>query len=186
MSRWQSSIFICCMALALPACANVTAVPVKGNSPVAGIRIYEVKPLLVVSGDSVSLLMVPNYNRAYALRFSTFLAKHDFEAEFQNGFLTKLKSNQDTTAVAVALIQLIEEAVKSGNPIGDAFSGKAGGSGNRFGVYDIVFDNDGNITGLRPLVSDATLLKVPERQAAVVPAAPAGAGTSPGGTINVN
>lgn len=143
-------------------CANVTAIPVKPGSNVSGIRIYDVKPLLVVTGANVSLLMVPNYNRAYALRFSAFLAKHDFETEFQNGFLAKLQSNQDTTAVPIALINLVQEAVKIGRPIGTAFSGQAdGGSGNRFGVYDIVFDEEGNLLGLRPLVSDSTLLKVP-------------------------
>lgn len=143
-------------------CANVTAIPVKPGSNVSGIRIYDVKPLLVVTGINVSLLMVPNYNRAYAVRFGAFLAKHDFQAEFQNGFLAKLQSNQDTTAVPIALINLVQEAVKAGVPIGTAFSGQAdGGSGNRFGVYDIVFDEEGNLVGLRPLVSDSTLLKVP-------------------------
>lgn len=143
-------------------CANVTAIPVNSNSEVSGIRIYDVKPLLVISGSNTSLIMVPNYNRAYALSFSSFLAKHDFEADFQNGFISKIKSNQDTTAIAEALIELVQEAAKSGNPIGEAFSGKAdGGTVNRFGVYDIVFSDDGDLIGLRPLVTDSSLIKVP-------------------------
>ena len=66
--------------LMLCACANVRAIPVEPGSKVEGIRIYDVKPLLVVSSTSVNLLMVPNYNRAYALQFSTFVAKHYFYA----------------------------------------------------------------------------------------------------------
>lgn len=174
-----------CCALALAGCANVSAVPVKPNSPVAGIRIYDVKPLLVVSGDNVSLLMVPNYNRAYALKFSTFLAKNDFEATFQNGFLASIKSHQDTTAVALALIKLVEETAKLGGG-GKAFADTAGGSGNRFGIYDIVFDHDGNIIGLQPLVSDRTLMKVPTSGSVVVPPPPAGAAGQASGPIDVN
>lgn len=154
----------------LSSCANVSAIPVEPGSKVQGIRIYDVKPLLVVTGTSVTLLMVPNYNRAYAVQFSTFLAKHDFEADFSNGFMTKIHSNQDTTAVATALINVVQEAIKTGNPIGDAFSGKtAGGAEERFGVYDIVFDNHGNLIGLRPLLDKATLIKVPASSVRAVP-----------------
>ncbi|WP_164135272.1 hypothetical protein, partial [Stenotrophomonas maltophilia] len=64
------------------------------------------KPLLVVSGAQVSVALVPNANRAYALQFNSFLAKHEVTAEFANGFLSKLTSNQDTTALAIALVQL--------------------------------------------------------------------------------
>ena len=50
-------------------CAYVTAQPVRPGERISGIRIYDVKPLLVVSGENVTIQMVPNYNRAYALRF---------------------------------------------------------------------------------------------------------------------
>jgi hypothetical protein len=164
-------------SLALAGCANVSAIPVGPGSNVRGIRIYDIKPLLVVSGENVSVVMVPNYNRAYALRFSSFLAKHDFEADFQNGFITKVKSNQDTTAFPIALVNLIQEAVKTGNPVGQAFSAKGGGTGNRFGVYDIVFDQDGNLVGLRRLISDSSLIRVPNASPAVIPPPPPGSET---------
>ncbi|WP_269933440.1 hypothetical protein [Aminobacter sp. HY435] len=151
----------------------------------AGIRIYEVKPLLVVSGAEVSLMMVPNYSRPYALKFSTFLAKHDFEATFQNGFLASIKSNQDTTAVALALIKLVEEATKAGGG-GKAFADRGGGTGDRFGIYDFVFDDNGNIAGLRPLVSDKTLMKVPASAPVVVPPDVPGSGGGTGEPIRVN
>jgi len=155
-------IMLICLAMLQSGCAYVSAIPVDPDSNISGIRIYDVKPLLVVSGTSVDVVLVPNYNRAYALRFGSFLAKHDFEADFQNGFISKVHSNQDTTSVALALVNIIHEAIKTGNPIRDAFSAKAdGGSVNRFGVYDIIFDNDGNLIELRPLISDRTLIRTP-------------------------
>src|SRR4051794_14956317 len=94
-------------ACLLPGCAYVSAVPVPPGSQAEGIRIYDVKPLLVVAGNQVSVVLVPNYNRAYALRFGSFLAKHDFAATLDGGILSKVSSNQDTTTVAVALVNLV-------------------------------------------------------------------------------
>lgn len=185
MRGFQVHTWGLCLIFAVAGCANVSAVPVKPGSPVAGIRYYDVKPLLVVSGESVTPIIVPNYNRGYALKFSTFLAKHDFEATFQSGFLTTIKSHQDTTALPIALVELVKAAVSSGNQIGDAFANKAGGTGDRFGIYDIVFDDEGNIVGLKQLLVDTTLMKVPPAGGTTAPPPPPG-GSSTGGRVNVN
>jgi hypothetical protein len=143
-----------------PGCAWVTAQPVKPGDRINGIRIYDVKPLLVVS-DTVTIQLVPNYNRAYALRFGAFLAKNHFQASMSNGVLTNVNANLDSTEFIKVLTALIEKL-----PVpGEGFSGSAppaakGGIQNRFQVYEIVFDDDGNLVGLRPLLHDAQLLKV--------------------------
>ena len=100
-------------------CAYVTAQPVKPGDSINGIRIYDVKPLLVVSGENVTIQYVPNYNRAYALRFGAFLAKNDFEASISNGILTTVKANMDSTDFIEVLTALIE---KIPGP-GEGFSG---------------------------------------------------------------
>jgi len=135
-------------------CAYVTAVPAPPGSEVRGIRVPDVKPLLVVTGGQVQVITVPNPNRAYALQFGSFLAKHDLEADFSNGFIQKLKSNQDSTAFSVELLKSLTEAQKTPGGIFDGFS-KNGGSGaaNDLQVYDIVFDSAGNLVGLRPLIT---------------------------------
>lgn len=141
---------------AISGCAYVTAQPVKPGDKVNGIRYYDVKPLLVVSGQNVTVQYVPNYSRGYALRFGAFLAKNDFEANVGNGVLTSVKANMDTTAL-VDLLKTVADKI----PVG--FSGPPapatpGGVVNRFQVYDLVFDDAGNLTGLKPLVKKETLL----------------------------
>jgi hypothetical protein len=139
-------------------CAYVTAQPVRPGDKINGIRIYDVKPLLVVSGDNVTIQMVPNYNRAYALRFGAFLAKNHFQANMTNGVLTTVNANMDSTAF-IELLKVLAEKIPEG------FSGQAqpatpGGLKDRFQVYDIVFDDDGNLVGLKPLLIEHNLLRV--------------------------
>lgn len=153
------------LALALGACANVTAVPAPPGSDVQGIRVYEQKPLLIVSGQQISVAFINNTSRAYALQFNSFLAKHDVTAEFANGALTKLTSNQDTTALAIALVNLVQKAVETGNPIGAAFSGTSAPTLNeRAQVYEFVFDDAGNLIQLRPLIDQQHLVRVPRQR----------------------
>ena len=96
-------------------CAYVTAQPVKPGDRINGIRIYDVKPLLVVSGDNVDAPDVPNYNRAYALRFGAFLAKNDFQAEIGNGLLTSVHANMDSTAF-IELLKVLAEKIPRASP----------------------------------------------------------------------
>jgi len=141
-------------------CAYVTAQPVRPGDRINGIRIYDVKPLLVVSGENVTIQMVPNYNRAYALRFGAFLAKNHFDATISNGFLTKVNANMDSTDFIKVLTALVEKLPD----IPEGFSGsqpkEPGGIKNRFQVYDIVFDDEGNLIGLTPLIAKEQLLDV--------------------------
>lgn len=158
-------------------CAYVTAQPVKPGDRINGIRIYDVKPLLVVSGENVTIQIVPNYNRAYALRFGAFLAKNDCQAAMSNGLLTSVHANMDSTAF-IELLKVLAQKIPEG------FSGQGtpatpGGVTNRFQVYDIVFDDDGNLVGLRPLLIDPRWLNV------TTAAARGFSGAGGGGTVVV-
>ncbi|MEM9902648.1 MAG: hypothetical protein AAF865_14975 [Pseudomonadota bacterium] len=145
------------------ACSWVSVEPItEDNADARGVRVYDQKPLLVVSGPQVSVVMVPNPDRAYAVRFGTFLAKHDLELTTENGTLSKISSNQDTTAFPIALVNLVTEAVKSGNPIPGAFSSTAAPrvTGADFAIFDIIFDGQGNIEKLVPLLDGQTFRKM--------------------------
>ena len=170
-------------------CAYVTAQPVKPGDRINGIRIYDVKPLLVVSGDNVTIQMVPNYNRAYALRFGAFLAKNHFQAAISNGLLTTVNANMDSTGI-IELLKVLAEKIPEGFS-GPAAPATPGGLKDRFQVYDIVFDDDGNLVGLKPLLIEHNLLRVKTASAAqgfsgngpvVVPQPqpPPGGGVTPG------
>ena len=156
-------------------CAYVTAQPVKPGDRINGIRVYDVKPLLVVTGESVKVEMIPNYNRAYALRFGAFLAKNHFQANMTSGVLSSVNADMDTTAI-IDLLKTLAQKIPEGFS-GQASPGAKGGLKDRFQVYEIVFDDDGNLVGLRPLVVEQQLLKVKT-------SAPA-QGFSGGGTVVV-
>ncbi|MET2827401.1 hypothetical protein [Mesorhizobium shangrilense] len=167
------SIFFFAFCAALSGCAYVSATPVRPGQIIDGIPIPTVKPLLVISGTQVSVLLVPNPNKTYALRFGSFLAKHDFKLDMQSGMIASLTSNQDSTEVAIALVQTIQKAVETGHSLGSAFGGTTPTSDSgRVQVYDIVFDESGNLIGLKPLAFQSDLMKVPASQAAGVGATP--------------
>lgn len=151
------------VAAGLAGCAYVTAVPVKPGDKVSGIRIYDVKPILVVNGAEAQIHIVPNYNRAYALQFGAFLAKNDFTAKMTNGVLSEVQANMDSTE----FISLLKELLKTVGPkglSGEAQKAANGGVQDRFQVFDFVFDRDGNLVALRPLISQPDLLHVKTAQ----------------------
>lgn len=156
-------------------CAYVTAQPVRPGDKINGIRVYDVKPLLVVTGENVTLQMVPNYNRAYALRFGAFLAKNHFQAAMTNGVLTSVNANLDSTDFIKVLTALIDK-LPGAESLAEPGAPKAGGGiKDRFQVYEIVFDDDGNLVGLRPLLTTPNMLHVKT----------ASAGGGGGGTVIV-
>lgn len=164
----------------------MTAVPVKPGSTVQGIRIYDVKPILIVNGTTAQIEIVPNYNRAYALRFGAFLAKNDFQAKFSNGIITEVHANMDSTDFIKFLTDILKTI--NGQALSEPGAGpKAGGIQDRFQVFDFVFDDDGNLISLRPLISQPDLLHVKTSRVQVpVPAPPITVpqpATSGGGTI---
>lgn len=174
------------LAAGLAGCAYVTAVPVKPGSKVSGIRIYDVKPILVVNGAEAQIHIVPNYNRAYALQFGAFLAKNNFQAKMTNGVLSEVHADMDSTE----FIKFLTELLKTVD--GQALSGEGqrtanGGVQDRFQVFDFVFDQDGNLVSLRPLISQPDLLHVKTAtlvrnvvEAPVVAGQPEAGGITPG------
>lgn len=171
-----------CAAGVAGGCAYVTAQPVKPGDRINGIRIYDVKPLLVVSGANVTIQMVPNYNRAYALRFGAFLAKNHFQASIANGLLTTVDANMDSTAF-IDLLKVLAEKIPEGFS-GPEAAQTPGGIEDRFQVYDIVFDDEGNLTELKPLlVSRHSLLPVKTASAQGFGGTPATVVEQPGGSV---
>lgn len=172
----MARLILCLLAASLSAvagCAYVSSKPVASDSKEEGLRYYEPKPLLVVSGSQASVIFVPNYSKAYALRFGTFLAKHDLTAEFQSGMLSKITSNQDSTALSLAILATVNKALDTGKPIFSAFSDKsADAKAQKFQVFEILFDEQGNVSKLKALLVDEQMLNFPvvTNSGAAVPA----------------
>jgi hypothetical protein len=149
-SSWIAATMVAVLAGLGPAgCAYVTAVPVKPGDRISGVRVYDVRPLLVVSGASTEIKLVPNYNRAYAMQFGAFLAKNNFQMFLKDGMITQLNADMNSTDFLTLLGKIVDKI-----PVGAGLSDQrtAGGVQDRFQVYDIVFDNDGNLVGLKPLI----------------------------------
>jgi|ERR1051326_5707793 hypothetical protein len=168
--------------LCLGACAYATAIPVDYNSKKDGFRVYDMKPILIVNGQQIAVELIPNYNKAYAVQFGAFLAKQDFSMEIEKGFIKKLDSKQDSTAI----IPLLQEIAKNALPgVGKAMAGETkGGIANHFQVYEFVFSDSGSLIGLRPLLPGETgaLLRVPTTSLIPEPSPAPGGGPPPPGT----
>jgi len=171
----QRALVVAAACWSLFACAYVDAVPVSPNSDAPGIRIPMVKPLLVV-GPQVGVLLVPNPNKQLALRFGAFLAKNELTLDFQQGMLQSLDSHQDSTPVPVALLAALGQAAAAGhNLLGAAFAAQTGGGAAELQIYDIVFDDAGNLVGLKTLITPVPVtssFNVPQPSAGVPSANP--------------
>jgi len=173
----------CVLALTLSGCASATFKPyTKYDTTTAGIRIPERKPLVVLMGNTVSVQWVCNPDRGQALQFSSFLAKHHMVVDFDGcGGITKLDSDQDSTAVPLALVQIIEKAAENAFKSGSTTSGTSGAVNDgklAFQMFDVRFDYDGNIT-LEPLIKPADVLQINTGTGKVSGNVPATAGSTP-------
>jgi hypothetical protein len=158
-SKALTAVFLV-QSLCVSGCAYVGAIPAPYGSKVSGIRVYDPKPILIVNGASVTIGIVPNYSRGYALQLGAFLAKNHAKITIDKGLVTAIDAEMDSTEFISFLKELLKKV-----PDAKALSGKSestteGGIENRFQVFDFVFDNDGNLVSLRPLVAQSDLLTV--------------------------
>lgn len=132
--------------MALQACAYVNVVPTANDKSVKGLRVYAPKALLVVSGTTVSSVIVPDCSKEFAVQFGSVLAKNDITVDIANGMVTKIDNKQDTTALPLKILDVVKDAAVAGKSLGDAFSAKADGDiADQFGVYSLEC-KDGNST----------------------------------------
>ena len=139
----------------LSGCTNFTAQRVDISQPPSkttprGIFVPDEVPILVVSNGQAKIVMVRSADRGTSIQFSTFLAKHEVELDFQDtGELSKLVSNQDSTLIPNAIIDLAK-SVAGKLPSGLGLS-KSEAQSSSLQVYKIEFRN-GEISRLVPLL----------------------------------
>ncbi len=141
-------------------CAYTYAVPVRDGHGTGFV--YPVcYPFLVVNGAKTDLLLVPNPRDQRAARFGAFLSKNNIEVKFATCGPETIKSDMDSTGVAIELFKTLQEAAKQG-----AFTSRAGGEpvggepGQNFQVFEFVFSDDGAFVGLKPLVRPQDFVRV--------------------------
>ena len=139
------------LLLSATACATFDAeqVDLRENPRPRGIFVPDQVPLLVIADGVPSVQMVRSPDRGTALRFASFLAKHDVTLEFTDqGGLKKLTSNQDTTAFPLKLLDLAKPFT---DKLAEGFSGQERTPARSLQVYRIEF-RDGQIERLVPLL----------------------------------
>jgi len=140
------------VAILVASCTTFTARQVDPRDPnVRGLLIPQRIPFLVIENGVVRIDMVNSPDRATAIEFGAFLAKHDVQVDFHdNGALKMVKSNQDSTAIPLKLLEVAGSLAEHLLPEGAGFSGAEGRTATSTQVYRIVF-RDGNIDSLVPL-----------------------------------
>ena len=146
----RSSLVTVGVLLLCAGCAATSAVPVPyADRATEGFRVYDPKPMLLVTSKSAQIVFIPNLDRGYAVRFWAFLAKNDITLKTTDGAMTELSSHLDTTAALTLLQTLGQEALKQvdklkalGGPVDGTIPGKEG-------LYEFQFNERGEFRGLK-------------------------------------
>ncbi len=122
-------------------CADiVTQKAVLSDTP-NGIRVYQSKVYLLVDADKGKsvIMYAPDYQRAYDIKPRAIFAKNDFSVEINEGQISKLTSNQDSTAF-LTFVQ--EAAATAAKAAGAAVSAESieGTFGLQSGIYQLQDD----------------------------------------------
>lgn len=111
-------------AILFAGCATIRTEKVTDlNSRPEGVRVYPPKIYLAVDqpNNKSQVFVLPDYQRAYDVKPLTILAKNDFSIELDDGKISKLTSNQDTTGILTFINQAGQAAAKgAGLPVGGA------------------------------------------------------------------
>ena len=149
--EFRRALVVIAVIASMSGCAWVSVKPIAGtDTKTKGFRYYDVKPLLVVTVTNAEIVYVPNYSKAYAVRFGAFLAKHDMKLTITDGaFFKEVDSKQDPAEFLKGLVSLGQEAIKAASSAAKAASGPTGGK--LVAIYEFEFSTDGSITGMKPL-----------------------------------
>lgn len=131
------------------ACASTIAAPVSfADRETKGFRVYDPKPMLLVTNKNAQVFFVPNYSRGYSVRFWAFMSKNDLTLKTADGAMTELGSHIDTTATLTLFQTLAQEALKQVDKLKALGSNVEGTITGEEGLYEFLFDANGNFTGL--------------------------------------
>ena len=134
----------------LTACSYVTGVPVEPGEKVRGIPFYGEKPILLVSASGTTIEYIPNPSKEYALQFGAFLAKNKSKfTRNSNGTLGNIELDLDSSEAVEPLTKLATAALDKIKTASGELSVDV--SNKDVLIYDLIFDDEGNIIELRAL-----------------------------------
>jgi hypothetical protein len=135
-------------------CATITTHAPQAGKPPDGVRVYPPKLYLLVDtcAKQTRILSAPDFANAYDVKPLTLLSRQDFSVELEEGQLTKLVANQDTTA----LLTFVQGAAET--------AARAAGVGVSSQAVEGTFGLDDGVWTLDALGSPAPLLTRPNRR----------------------
>jgi hypothetical protein len=136
-------LIVLCAALT-GGCAWTSVHPVDyGDRAAPGLRVYDPKPLLLVTSSGVSVVFVPDFERAYRVEFGALLAKNNVSLKTSQGALTDLQSAMDTTG-PLTLVQTLGQTALEQLPKLRALGADVEGTiAARTGLYEFEYDRQG-------------------------------------------
>jgi hypothetical protein len=141
-----SGTLLCALAMAGCAVLHTSEVTDLSRAP-DGVRIYAPRVFLLVDAVKAksTILVAPNFRRAYDVKPITVFAKQEVTLELDEGMLKKLSASQDTTAFLTFVKGAAEVATKAaGLPVSQ--NTVDGSFGLPSGVYE--FTDDGKLVAV--------------------------------------
>ena len=138
----MKKLIVCCVLiislLVVSGCAGIHTYPARSNKP-RGIRVYPQKVYLIVEGGASKLVSVPDVRNGYDIKPWAYLSKHDFTIKIEEGQLTELTSNQDTSTALSLIQKVVELAAEAAKPGLRTFSTSTISSnfGLGIGIYEL-------------------------------------------------
>ena len=115
----MKKLIVCCVLiislLVVSGCAGINTYPARSHEP-RGIRVYPQKVYLLVGETTSRLVSVPDVRNGYDIKPWAYLSKHDFAIKIEEGQLTELTSNQDTSGVLSFIQKVVELAATAAEP----------------------------------------------------------------------
>lgn len=125
------------------------------SSEYEGFPFYMKKPLLVVNNTAVNVIWVDDRTNLWAIKVGAVLAKNKSAIELGNsGAPSKINADLEDDAIALKFLDLASSALQEtlkAKLLGDTATGS--GETGKFQIFDFEYDNDGNITRLKPLIT---------------------------------
>lgn len=151
-SRAIFSAFGIFIIVILNGCAWTKVEPIAyDDRKTDGVRVYDPKPILIVTETTTTVTMLPNYNRGYAVRYGQFLSKNKVNLQVKEGLITQIESDADTTGLLSLFQALGSEAIKGIDKLAALGAEIESGIPGMEGIYEFEFDTDGNFTGLKKI-----------------------------------
>lgn len=167
LAATAAALLVASLPLLASGCTWTRARPVAySDRDTTGVRVYDPKPLLIITEKSTNLVFVPDFRRGYAMQYGSLLARNETTISMDEGRVTRLHSVHNTAELLSLIKTWGQEAIEQADKLA-ALGAVSGGIPGMEGIYELVISEEGEITALRPITGTSQVL--PPRDATTAP-----------------